>query len=69
MSERNAIEVSRDAARDAVLALTEMRGWVVAGTRKERDFMLPRIDQALAAFNVDRIVARVHGDVLEGRDP
>jgi hypothetical protein len=61
------IEVSAESAREAVVALAELRGWAVASPRKQMDFMLPRIDAALRAFHVDKIVARVHGDVLEGR--
>lgn len=53
-------------AQEAVVALSELRGWVVHCPRHERDFLLPRIDTVLKAFGVDQVVARIHGDVLEG---
>lgn len=61
------IPVDAVAARDAVVALAEVRAWAVASPRRERDFLLPRIDAALDAFQIRDVVARIHGDVLEGR--
>jgi hypothetical protein len=61
------VPVRVEDVRDSVVALTELRGWAVASPRKQRDFLLPRIDRVLRAFGADQIVARIHGDVLEGR--
>lgn len=63
------VQVPAELARDAVVALTELRGWTAAGTRREREFVLPRIDAALAAFGVDDIVRGIHRDVLEDIPP
>lgn len=63
------VEVTVEAARDAVLALTELRGWAGAGSRREREFMLPRIDRCIDAFGIGDIVRDIHHDVIEGVEP
>jgi hypothetical protein len=63
-------EQARDLVAEAVIALTEMRGFVTAGTGRERDFMLPRIDHCLdiigGAIGLARIVRNLQHDVMEG---
>lgn len=60
------IGISPDKAREALLALTEMRGFMTYAPRRERDFMLPRIDKCVEVFGIADIVRRIHHDVMEG---
>lgn len=58
------------AVGDAVLALTELRGWALGGKggvlNVDNAWLLERIDRALVPFGVLDIVRGIHHDHMEG---
>lgn len=58
--------VSPEELGKVVVALTEMRGFAVAGGTRQDAWYLERIDRCLDALGVLNAVARVHGETLEG---
>lgn len=61
------VTVSAPKARDAIVALTELRGWALGGKggvlNVDNGWLLERIDKALDGFDVLAEVQRIHGDV------
>lgn len=44
------VVLSANKTREALLALADIRGWVMLASLREREFMLPRLDKAMAVL-------------------
>ncbi len=67
---RESLFVDPTEAGEALLALTELRGWALGGKggvlNVDNAWLLERIDRALVPFGVLDVVKRVHGEQMEG---